>query len=56
MFWFVLGAIGFGALCALGGSSRRTVVNNYYTNDGYVETDGGGSCNNSCDSGSRDDG
>ena len=43
MMWFILGAIGLGALCALGGS-RRT-VNNYYTNDGVVETecDNGGS-------------
>ena len=51
MFWFILGAIGFGVLCALG-SSRRTVVNNYYDNDGYVETDcdnSGGYCEESRD-------
>ena len=33
MMWFILGAIGLGVLCALG-SPRRTVVNNYYDNDG----------------------
>jgi len=47
MFWFILGAIGFGVLCALGSGRRQYVTNNYYTNDGYVETDGdsgGGYC------------
>lgn len=50
MFWFILGALGFGALCALGSPRRQYTYNDnreyICENDSY---DGGGGDCNDCD-------